>query len=160
MHKIANVLDALPKRVQPRAKGMLHEAMEAPSLAEAGRAIDAFVAEFEPKWPKAVAKLTKDRSELLAFYDFPAEHWRHLRTTNPIENSFATVKLRTRVIKGARSKAATLATAYKLLDSAQGRWRAFNGAELVEQLLDRATFKGGIKVTDDKTTTTDERVAA
>jgi len=159
VHKIANVLDALPKRVQPRAKGMLHEAMEAPTRAQAGRAIEAFVAEFEPKWPKAAEKLTKDREQLLAFYDFPAEHWRHLRTTNPIESSFATVKLRTRVTKGAGSKAAALAMAYKLLDSAQDRWRAFNGADLVRELLDGARFKDGVKVTDDETTT-DERVAA
>jgi len=159
VHKIANVLDALPKRVQPRAKGMLHEAMEAPTRAQAGRAIEAFVAEFEPKWPKAAEKLTKDREQLLAFYDFPAEHWRHLRTTNPIESSFATVKLRTRVTKGAGSKAAALAMAYKLLDSAQDRWRAFNGAELVRELLDGARFKDGVKVTDYETTT-DERVAA
>ncbi len=159
VHKIANALDALPKRVQPRAKGMLHEAMEAPTRADAGRAIDAFVAEFEPKWPKAAEKLVKDREQLLAFYDFPAEHWRHLRTTNPIESSFATVKLRTRVTKGAGSKTAALAMAYKLLDSAQDRWRAFNGAELVTELLDGATFKDGIKVTDDETAT-DERVAA
>ena len=160
VHKIANALDALPKRVQPHAKGMLHEAMEAPSRADANRAIDAFVAEFEPKWPKAAAKLVKDREQLVAFYDFPAEHWRHLRTTNPIESSFATVKLRTRVTKGAGSKAAALAMAYKLLDSAQDRWRAFQGAGLVKELLDGATFKDGVKVTDDKTTTTDERVAA
>ena len=159
MHKIANALDALPKRVQPRAKGMLHEAMEAPTRADANKAIDAFVAEFEPKWPKAAEKLVKDREQLLAFYDFPAEHWRHLRTTNPIESSFATVKLRTRVTKGAGSKTAALAMAYKLLDSAQDRWRAFNGAELVTELLDGATFKDGIKVTDDETAT-DERVAA
>ncbi len=159
VHKIANVLDALPKRVQPRAKGMLHEAMEAPTRAQAGRAIEAFVAEFEPKWPKAAEKLTKDREQLLAFYDFPAEHWRHLRTTNPIESSFATVKLRTRVTKGAGSKAAALAMAYKLLDSAQDRWRAFNGADLVRELLDGARFKDGVKVTDYETTT-DERVAA
>jgi len=160
VHKIANVLDALPKRVQPRAKAMLHEAMEAPTRAEAGRAIDAFVGEFEPKWPKAAVKLNKDRTELLAFYDFPAEHWRHLRTTNPIESSFATVKLRTRVTKGAGSKAAALAMAYKLLDSAQQRWRAFNGAELVKELLDGATFKDGKQVTDDEDTTSDGRVAA
>src|SRR5450756_1381112 len=113
-----------------------------------------------PRSTQSRSSAASDVYKRQAFYDFPAEHWRHLRTTNPIENSFATVKLRTRVIKGARSKAATLATAYKLLDSAQGRWRAFNGAELVKQLLDRATFKGGIKVTDDKTTMTDERVAA
>ncbi len=160
VHKIANALDALPKRVQPRAKGMPHEAMEAPCRADASRAIDAFVAEFEPKWPKAAEKLTKDREQLLAFYDFPAEHWRHLRTTNPIESSFATVKLRTRVTKGAGSKAAALAMAYKLLDSAQDRWRRLNGAELVKELLDGVEFKDGAKVTDDEATTTDERVAA
>jgi transposase-like protein len=159
VHKTANVLDALPKRVQPQAKRMLHEAVEAATRQDASRAIDAFVAEFEPKWPKAAAKLTKDREQLLTFYDFPAEHWRHLRTTNPIESSFATVKLRTRVTKGAGSKDAALAMAYKLLDAAQDRWRMFNGAELVKELLDGATFKDGIKVTDDETTT-DERVAA
>jgi putative transposase len=90
----------------------------------------------------------------------PSEHWRHLRTTNPIESSFATVKLRTRVTKGAGSKDAALAMAYKLLDAAQERWRAFHGAELVKELFDGATFKDGKKVTDDETTTTDERVAA
>ncbi len=160
VHKIANVLDALPKRVQPRAKGMLHEAMEAPSHADAGRAIDAFLAEFEPKWPKAAEKLRRDQDELLAFYAFPAEHWRHLRSTNPIESSFATIKLRTRVTKGAGSKAAALAMAYKLLDSAQDRWRAFNGAELVRDVLDGVEFKDGEKVTDDEATEMDEGVAA
>ncbi len=159
VHKTANVLDALPKRVQPQAKRMLHEIVEAATRNDASRAIDAFVAEFEPKWPKAAEKLTKDREQLLAFYDFPAEHWRHLRTTNPIESSFATVKLRTRVTKGAGSKDAALAMAYKLLDAAQERWRMFNGAELVKELLDGATFKDGIQITDDETTT-DERAAA
>jgi len=159
VHKTANVLDALPKRVQPQAKRMLHETVEAATRQDASRAIDAFVTEFEPKWPKAAAKLTKDRDQLLTFYDFPAEHWRHLRTTNPIESSFATVKLRTRVTKGAGSKDAALAMAYKLLDAAQDRWRMLNGAELVKELLDGATFKDGIKVTDDETTT-DERFAA
>ena len=96
---------------------------------------------------------------LTAFYDFPAEHWRHLRTTNPIESSFATVKLRTKVTKGAGSKKAALAMAYKLLDAAQERWRRFNGHELVADVLDGVKFKDGIKVTDDETTT-DERVAA
>ena len=160
VHKTANVLDALPKRVQPQAKRMLLEIVEAATRKDAGRAIDAFVAEFEPKWPKAAEKLTKDREQLLTFYDFPAEHWRHLRTTNPIESSFATVKLRTRVTKGAGSKDAALAMAYKLLDAAQDRWRMLNGAELVKELLDGATFKDGIKVTDDEDTTTNERVAA
>ena len=111
------------------------------------------------KYPKAVAKLDKDWDALTAFYDFPAEHWRHLRTTNPIESSFATVKLRTKVTKGAGSKKAALAMAYKLLDAAQERWRRVNGHELVADVLDGVTFKDGIKVTDDETTT-DERIAA
>jgi transposase-like protein len=92
--------------------------------------------------------------------DFPAEHWRHLRSTNPIESSFATVKLRTKVTKGAGSKKAALAMAYKLLDAAQERWRRFNGHELVTDVLTDVKFKDGIKVTDDETTTTDEKVAA
>ena len=159
VHKIANVLDALPKRLQPRAKGMLHEIMEAPTRADAKQALETFREEFDAKYPKAVAKLDKDWKQLGAFYDFPAEHWRHLRTTNAIESSFATVKLRTRVTKGAGSKAAALAMAYKLLDAAQERWRRFNGHELVTDVLDGVTFKDGIRVTDDETTT-DERVAA
>lgn len=96
----------------------------------------------------------------MAFYAFPAEHWRHLRTTNPIESAFATVKLRTRVQKGAGSRQAALAMAYKLLDQAQKSWRAFNGAELVKDVLDGATFRDGERVTDDETMETPERVAA
>jgi putative transposase len=160
VHKIARVLDALPKRLQPRAKGMLHEIMEAPSRADARAALERFRGEFDAKYPKAVAKLDRDWAALTAFYDFPAEHWRHLRTSNAIESSFATVKLRTRVTKGAGSKKAALAMAYKLLDAAQERWRRFNGHELVSDVLAGATFKDGIRVTDDETTTTDERVAA
>jgi putative transposase len=160
VHKIARVLDALPKRLQPRAKGMLHEIMEAPSRADARAALERFRDEFDAKYPKAVAKLDRDWAALTAFYDLPAEHWRHLRTSNAIESSFATVKLRTRVTKGAGSKKAALAMAYKLLDAAQQRWRRFNGHELVADVLAGATFKDGIPVTDDETTTTDERVAA
>jgi putative transposase len=159
VHKTANVLDVLPKRLQPRAKSLLHEMAEAPTRAEAGQALERFRAEFDAKYPKAVAKLDKDWDALTAFYDFPAEHWRHLRTTNPIESSFATVKLRTKVTKGAGSKKAALAMAYKLLDAAQERWRRINGHELVGDVLDGVTFKDGIKVTNDETTT-DERVAA
>src|SRR3954467_1964628 len=118
VHKIARVLDALPKRLQPRAKSMLHEIMEAPSRADARDALERFRGEFDAKYPKALAKLDRDWAALTAFYDFPAEHWRHLRTSNAIESSFATVKLRTRVTKGAGSKAAALAMAYKLLDAA------------------------------------------
>jgi transposase-like protein len=159
VHKIANVLDALPKRLQPRAKSLLHEIMEAPSRADARQALERFRGEFDAKYPKAVAKLDRDWQHLTAFYDFPAEHWRHLRTSNAIESSFATVKLRTRVTKGAGSKKAALAMAYKLLDAAQERWRRFNGHELVADVLASATFKDGIRVTDHHETT-DEKVAA
>ena len=160
VHAIANVLDALPKRLQPDAKKLLHEMMEAPSRSAARQALERLREAFEAKYPKAVAKLDRDWAHLTAFYDFPAEHWRHLRTSNAIESSFATVKLRTRVTKGAGSKKAALAMAYKLLDAAQERWRRFNGHELVADVLAGATFKDGIRVTDDETTTTDERVAA
>jgi len=160
VHKTANVLDALPKRLQSRAKTLLHEMAEAPTRADARKALESFRGEFDAKYPKAVVKLEKDWTQLTAFYDFPAEHWRHLRTTNPIESSFATVKLRTKVTKGAGSKKAALAMAYKLLDAAQERWRRFNGHELVTDVLDGAKFKDGIKITNDETTTTDEKVAA
>ena len=153
VHKTANVLDALPKRLQPRAKSLLHEMAEAPSRADARKALERFRSEFDAKYPKAVAKLDKDWDALTALYDFPAEHWRHLRTTNPIESSFATVKLRTKVTKGAGSKKAALAMAYKLLDAGQERWRRFNGHELVGDVLAGVKFKDGIKVTDDDTTT-------
>ncbi len=163
VHKTANVLDVLPKRLQPRAKSLLHEMAEAPTRADARKALERFRAEFDAKYPKAVAKLDKDWDALTAFYDFPAEHWRHLRTTNPIESSFATVKLRTKVTKGAGSKKAALAMAYKLLDAAQERWRRFNGHELVGDVLDGVKFKDGVKVTDEDNNDnemTDERVAA
>jgi transposase-like protein len=160
VHKTANVLDCLPKRLQPRAKELLHEIVEAPTRADAKRELGTFREEFGAKYPKALEKLDKDWKPLTAFYDFPAEHWRHLRTTNPIESSFATVKLRTRVTKGAGSKTAALAMAYKLLATAQERWRRFNGHELIAEVLDGATFKDGVKVTDDEATTQDEKVAA
>src|SRR3954466_1681083 len=128
VHKIARVLDALPKRLQPDAKKLLHAIMEAPTRKDAKAALERFRQQFDAKYPKAVAKLDKDWVHLTAFYGFPAEHWRHLRTSNAIESSFATVKLRTRVTKGAGSKKAALAMAYKLLDAAQERWRRFNGS--------------------------------
>jgi len=160
VHKTANVLDALPKRLQPRAKTLLHEMSEAPARADAREALERFREEFDAKYPKAVAKLDKGWRELTAFFDFPAEHWRHLRTTNPIESSFATVKLRTRVTKGAGSKTAALAMAYKLLDAAQERWRRFNGHELVADVLDGVTFKDGVKGEKTDYEKEDEKVAA
>jgi putative transposase len=163
VHKIANVLDALPKRLQPDAKKLLHEMMEVPTGKDAKATLERFREQFDAKYPKAVAKLDRDWEHLTAFYDFPAEHWRHLRTSNAIESSFATVKLRTRVTKGAGSKTAALAMAYKLLDAAQERWRRFNGHELVADVLAGAKFKDGIKVTDDDihdNEITPEKVAA
>ena len=160
VHKTANVLDCLPKRLHTKAKQLLHEIVEAPTRTDATRALEVFREEYGAKYPKALAKLDHDWKALTAFFDFPAEHWRHLRTTNPIESSFATVKLRTRVTKGAGSKAAALAMAYKLLITAQERWRRFNGHELITDVLDGAKFKDGVKVTDDKATTQDEKVAA
>jgi transposase-like protein len=137
--------------------------MEAPTRADAALALERFRDEFAAKYPKAIAKLDRDWKHLTAFYDFPAEHWRHLRTSNAIESSFATVKLRTRVTKGAGSKKAALAMAYKLLDAAQERWRRFNGHHLVDDVLAGARFKDGIPLTDDDDNDnemTDERVAA
>jgi putative transposase len=160
VHKIANVLDALPKRLQPTAKSLLHEMMEAPARRDARGALERFRLEFDAKYPKAVAKLDKDWAHLTAFYDFPAEHWRHLRTSNAIESSFATVKLRTRVTKGAGSKNAALAMAYKLLDAAQQRWRRFNGHELVADVLAGIKYVDGIRVPDEHPPPQDEKVAA
>lgn len=159
VHKIANVLDALPKRTQPKAKRALHEIMEAESRADAEAAMSEFREQFAVKWPKAWEKLEKDKAALLAFFDFPAEHWLHIRTTNPIESSFAGVRLRTRVTKGAGSRQAALMMTYKLLDSLQERWRRINGHELVAEVLDGATFKDGIKLEEDDDRR-DERVAA
>jgi transposase-like protein len=133
---------------------------EAPARADAREALERFREEFDAKYPKAVEKLDRDWAQLTAFFDFPAEHWRHLRTTNPIESAFATVKLRTRVTKGAGSKKAALAMAYKLLDAAQERWRRFNGHEFIAEVLDGVRFKDGVKVEDSSYEKEAEKVAA
>ncbi|HSH58615.1 MAG TPA: IS256 family transposase [Acidimicrobiales bacterium] len=146
VHKVANVLNALPKSAQPTARRMLAEIRDAEDRDHALRAIDAFAQQFGAKWPKAVAKVVDDAEELLAFYDFPAEHWIHLKTTNPIESTFATVRLRTRVTKGPGSRAAGLAMAFKLIESAQDRWRAVNGPHLVALVRAGARFDKGVIV--------------
>jgi putative transposase len=125
-HKIANVLNALPKSAQPGAKAALAEIWNAEDREHAEAAARSFVAEYGTKWPKAVAKITDDLDVLLEFYNYPAEHWVHLRTTNPIESTFATVRLRQRVTMGPGSRAAGVAMAFKLIESAQQRWRAVN----------------------------------
>ena len=142
-HKIANVLGALPKSAHPGAKKALAEIWNAEDKDHARSAVKAFAAAYGAKFPKAAAKITEDEEELLAFYDYPAEHWVHLRTTNPIESTFATVRLRTKVTKGHGSKAAALAMAFKLIESAQRRWRMVNAPHLVALVRAGATFVNG-----------------
>jgi transposase-like protein len=142
-HKTANVLAALPKSAHPGAKKALAEIWGAEDKAHAQAAVKAFEAAYGAKFPKAVAKITDDVEELLAFYDYPAEHWVHLRTTNPIESTFATVRHRTKVTKGPGSRAAGLAMAFKLIESAQDRWRAVNAPHLVALVRAGATFING-----------------
>lgn len=142
-HKIANVLGALPKSAHPAAKKALAEIWNAEDKDHALAAVKDFQAAYGAKYPKAVAKVVDDLDELLAFYDFPAEHWVHLRTTNPIESTFATVRHRTKVTKGPGSRAAGLAMAFKLIESAQARWRAVNAPHLVALVRAGAVFTNG-----------------
>lgn len=146
VHKIANILDALPKRLHRQAKAALHEIYQAETRRDADVSIDQFARLFGDKYPKAVAKLTRDREALLTFFDFPAPHWVHLRTVNPIESTFATVRLRTKVTKSAGSRRRGLVMAYKLLDAAQARWRKVNSPELVALVRAGVEFKDGIQV--------------
>ena len=145
-HKIANVLNALPKSAQPGAKAALAEAWNAEDKEHAKKAARAFAADHGIKWPKAAAKFTDGLDVLLAFYDYPAEYWIHLRTTNPIESTFATVRLRQRVTKGPGSRAAGIAMAFKLIESAEHRWRAVNAPHLVALVHAGAKFENGILV--------------
>jgi len=142
-HKIANVLSAMPKTAHPGAKKALAEIWNAEGRRHALDAVKAFEAAYGAKFPKAVAKVTSDLDELLAFYDYPAEHWVHLRTTNPIESTFATARLWTRVTKGPGSRAAGIAMAFKLIESAQARWRAVNAPHLVAVVRAGARFENG-----------------
>ncbi|MFI5679988.1 IS256 family transposase [Streptomyces cellulosae] len=143
VHKIRNVVNALPKSAQPGAKKALQEIYNAEDREHAEEAVKMFAKTYEAKWPKAVAKVIDDAEELLAFYDFPAEHWIHLRTTNPIESTFSTVKLRTKVTRGAGSPAAALAMVFKLAESAQSRWRAVTAPHLDALVRAEARFENG-----------------
>jgi putative transposase len=146
VHKVANVLGCLPASVQAGARKALSEIRDAPDRGHAQRAIQVFSRDYGVKWPKAVAKITDDAEELLCFFDFPAEHWLHLKTSNPIESTFSSVRLRTRVTKGPGSKAAGLAMAFKLLEAAQDRWRAVNGPHLVALVRAGARFDKGVMI--------------
>ena len=143
VHKTMNVLNCLPAAVQPGAKKAIFQITNAENKAAAEKAIRAFVADYGTKWPKAAAKIVDDADELLAFYDFPAEHWAHLRTSNPIESTFSPVKARTNVTRGAGSRKAALGMAFKLIEAAQGRWRRINAPHLVALVAAGATFVNG-----------------
>jgi putative transposase len=155
VHKTKNVLDAMPKSVHSRAKAAIREITEAEDKSHAENAIKEFSMEFSAKWPKAVEKIVSDKEALLAFYDYPAEHWRHLRTSNPIESVFAPVRARTDITKGPGSRQAGLAMIFKLMEATEGRWRRLNGAHLVALVRARAEFRNGELVEG-----TEERVAA
>ena len=146
VHRIVNVLDKLPKSLQPRAKQALHAMLYAATRTACEREIRRFTAEYGVKYPKAVAALTTDQERLLTLFDYPAEHWKHLRTTNPIESTFATVRLRERVTKGAGSRTAGLTMAFKLLEAAQAHWRRLDGAELIPLVRAGVRFIDGVRV--------------
>src|SRR3954453_16072854 len=145
VHKMANVLDKLPKGSQPKAKRMLHDIYQAEGKAGAEKAFDLFVKTYEAKYPKATECLAKDREVLLSFYDFPAEHWVHIRTTNPIESVFATVRLRHDKTKGSGTRTACLTMVFKLMESASKGWRSLNGSPLLAEVVRGTTFTDGIR---------------
>jgi transposase-like protein len=142
-HKIANVLAALPKSAHPGAKKALAQIWNAEDKRHALNAVKVFEAAYGAKHPKAVAKITDDVDQLPAFYEFPAEHWIHLRTTNPIESTFATVRNRSKINKGPGSRTQGIALAYKLIEAAQSRWRALNAPHLVALVRAGAKFDNG-----------------
>ena len=158
VHRLANVLDKLPKRLQPKAKRGLREILYAESREDAASRIERFRCEYEEKYPRAVASLVRDRETLLTFFDFPGAHWQHIRTTNPIESAFATVRLRQRVTKGAGTRTKGLTMAFKLLAMAQERWRRLRSPHLVSFVRDGVTFSNGIPM--EASHTADRKVAA
>ena len=145
VHKMANVLNKLPKSIQAKAKAALQEIWMAESRKDAEKAMNAFVEMYGAKYPKAAECLIKDRKELLAFYDFPAEHWVHLRTTNPIESTFATVRLRTAKTRGCLSRTTALTMVFQLCRSAQKRWRKLNGYQLLAKVIEGVKFIDGVE---------------
>jgi putative transposase len=145
VHRLANVLDKLPQRLQPKAKRALHEIMNASTRADANAALAAFATEYRAKYPKAVASLERDQDKLFTFFDFPAEHWIHLRTTNPVESPFSTVRLRQRVTKGAGSRTKGLVMAYKLLVMSEQRWRKLNAHHLLPLVQAKVKFVDGVQ---------------
>ncbi len=146
VHKTANVLNQMPKSLQTKTKGHLHDIWMAETKIEAEKAFDFFIDAYGVKYHKAVERLTKDRERLLAFYDFPAEHWKHIRTTNPIESTFATVRQRTVKTKGCLSRNTALTMTFKLILSAKRKWRKLDGANQLPEVIKRVPFKDGINL--------------
>jgi len=145
VHKTMNVLNAMPKSLQAKAKGHLHDIWQAGTKAKANAAFDFFNETYGVKWDKAVAKLVKDREALLTFYDYPAEHWKHIRTSNPIESTFATVRHRTKRTKGCLSRKTGLAMAFKLMMSAQKKWRKLDGQNRLPEIIQGVEFRDGLR---------------
>ncbi|MFM7426848.1 MAG: IS256 family transposase [Elainella sp.] len=146
VHKTANVLNTLPKSQQPQAKSALKEIYTAATKVEADKAFERFIKTYDAKYPKAVECLSKDRTALLAFYEFPAEHWMHIRTTNPIESTFATVRLRTNKTRGCVSAPSILSLVFKLVQSAQKRWLKIRGFQHLAQVIEGVKFQDGIAI--------------
>jgi len=146
VHKTANVLNKVPKSVQPKIKAALHEIWMAETKKDANKAFDNAIERFESKYAKAMGCLKKDRVEMLAFYDFPAEHWAHIRTSNPIESAFATVRLRSKKSRNCGSRDTTLTMVFKLLESAQKRWIKIRGFGLLTLLINNTKFKDGVQI--------------
>ena len=149
VHKTANVLSVLPKSVQPKVKEALHDIWMAETREDAHKAFDRTLTRFEAKYPGAMDKLVKDRDELLAFYDFPAEHWVHIRTTNPIESTFSTVRLRSKRARNCGSRETTLAMVYKLLEVAKKKWKRLKGFALLTLVVNNVKFKDGVQVQEE-----------
>ena len=147
VHKTANVLNQMPKSLQARAKGHLQDIWMAETKADAEKAFDFFIEAYGAKYDKAADRLVKDRERLLTFYDFPAEHWKHVRTTNPIESTFATVRLRTAKTKGCLSRNTALTMTFKLILSAKRKWRKLDGSNQLAEIIEGVLFKDGIKLT-------------
>lgn len=150
VHKTANVLNKVPKAVQPKVKEALQDIWMAETRQSAYKAFDFCVKRFEDKYPKAMECLEKDKDSMLAFYDFPAVHWQHIRTSNPIESVFATVRLRTTRTKNCGSRKTTLAMAYKLITTAQSKWRRLRGYRLLADVIEGVKFKDGERVEPDQ----------
>ncbi len=149
MHKTGNVLNAMPKSIQPKVKQALHDIWQAESRDNATKAFDLFIQTYDAKYPKATLLLEKDRDELLTFYDFPAQHWQSLRTTNPIESTFATIRHRTKRSKGCLTRDGMLHMMFKLAECAEKNWRRQRGFDFLAKVITGIKFKDGIEVTAD-----------